>query len=110
VNHDELIERLTEAEVREPRRPSGAYTTTLGAQAAAALRELQAELDEAEKDRLTIANVAADRIKHLENACQSALQALDTYNSMYRHHMTVQLISARANLRDVLANVDNEGV
>lgn len=53
---------------------------------------------------------AADRIKHLENACQSALQALDTYNSMYRHHMTVQLISARAKLRDVLANVDNDGV
>jgi TPP-dependent pyruvate/acetoin dehydrogenase alpha subunit len=46
----------------------------------------------------------------MRTACQAALRALDTYNSMYRHHMTVQLISARANLRDVLANVDNEGV
>ena len=43
-------------------------------------------------------------------ACQAALRALDTYEAMYRHHMTVQLYSARAGLRDVLANVDNDGV
>lgn len=53
---------------------------------------------------------AADRIKHLEDACYAALQALDTYAAMYRSHMTVQLYSARAGLRDVLTNVDNEGV
>lgn len=49
---------------------------------------------------------AADRIKHLEDACYAALQALDTYAAMYRSHMTVQLYSARAGLRDVLQNVD----
>lgn len=46
VNHDELIERLEEAEVREPQRPSGQYITTLGEQAAADIRSLLAERDE----------------------------------------------------------------
>ena len=44
MNHDELIERLENAVVQEPKMPSGRYTTTLGKQAAAALRELQAEI------------------------------------------------------------------
>jgi hypothetical protein len=35
-------------------------------------------------------------------ACQAALRALDTYEAMYRHHMTVQLYSARAGLREAL--------
>ena len=143
--HDELIERLTEAEVREPRRPSGAYTTTLGAQAAAALRELQAERDALQRKLTDATNPALqeqiDRLKsnlsaledeknayidyvgdalqqqvdalqqrvHLvagydamRTACQAALRALDTYEAMYRHHMTVQLYSARAGLREAL--------
>lgn len=38
----------------------------------------------------------------LREACQAALRAIDTYAAMYRHHMTVQLYSARAGLRDAL--------
>jgi len=44
-DHKELIKRLETAEVREPKKPSGQYVTTLGNQAAASLRELVAERD-----------------------------------------------------------------
>ena len=80
MSHDELIERLTEAEVREPRRPSGAYRTTLGAQAAAALRELQAERDALQRKLTDATNPALqeqiDRLK-------SNLSALEDEKNAY---------------------------
>jgi hypothetical protein len=43
-----------------------------------------------------------DRAARVGAACQAALRALDTYEAMYRRHMTVQLYSARAGLREAL--------
>jgi len=53
---------------------------------------------------LRVANeqASAHRSAQIRAACQTALRALDTYEAMYRHHMTVQLYSARAGLRDAL--------
>ena len=179
--YEELIERLETAEVREPQKPSGQYITTLGKQAANALRELVAEnerlrdglvriidawdgdSESMHDDPADIARAAlagdtrivedyidivfdgppgpvagrfvevedsvrrsirfgewtkrddgfwvlrvasksafADRAARVGAACQAALRALDTYEAMYRHHMTVQLYSARAGLREAL--------
>lgn len=53
---------------------------------------------------LRVANeqASAHRSAQIRAACQTALRALDTYEAMYRHHMTVQLYSARAGLREAL--------
>lgn len=73
-----------------------------------ALANLRNDLREAVQVRdaqiETLANeqASAHRSAQIRAACQEALRALDTYAGMYRHHMTVQLISARAGLREAL--------
>ncbi len=68
------------------------------------IRQMQ-EFVRAERQRSKLPDELVERdaeIERLREACQAALRALDTYAAMYRHHMTLQLISARAGLRKVL--------